>query len=65
MSLAQDPSKQTIRFTFENGVSWQQVELKQRLIQVDRPLARVVYQNSVCYLEIEGVDELIKVTREP
>lgn len=62
-SILQGSSPEKAQFIFENGVSWQLLENEQGFIQDNNPLARVIYQNGACYLQIEGIDDLLKVAR--
>jgi len=63
-SVLQSLSQEKTQLIFENGVSWQLPENKQEFVRVDNQQARVIYQNGVCYLQIEGVDDLLEVARK-
>lgn len=63
-SVLQSLSQEKTQLIFENGVSWQLLENKQEFVRVDNQQARVIYQNGVCYLQIEGVDDLLEVARK-
>ena len=56
-------NKQT-RFTFANGVTWRQDELKYVYFYANGPRARVTYQAGVYILEVEGTDETVLVVEE-
>ena len=63
-SVLQSLSQEKTQLIFENGVSWQLLKNKQEFVRVDNQQARVIYQNGVCYLQIEGVDDLLEVARK-
>ena len=63
-SVLQSLSQEKTQLIFENVVSWQLLENKQEFVRVDNQQARVIYQNGVCYLQIEGVDDLLEVARK-
>ena len=56
-------NKQT-RFTFANGVTWRQNELKYVYFYANSPRAKVTYQTGTYTLEVEGMNETVSVVEE-
>ena len=52
------------RFTFSNGRTWLQNEVKYYYFYANSPRARVVYENGVYRLEVDGTEETVQVIEE-
>ena len=52
------------RFTFANGVVWRQNESKYFYFYAGNPRARIIYENGVYLLEVDGTDEVVEVVME-
>lgn len=50
-------------YELTNGTRWQQVRYKYRYKYKYRPRAKIIEQNGGKYLEVEGMDESIRVRR--
>ena len=52
------------RFTFANGVTWRQNELKYLYFYAGNPRARVMYKNGAYFLDVDGSEEMVEVIKE-
>lgn len=55
---------QDTQFRFTNGTVWQQAEDRLMPASCYEPKARVVAQQGVCFLEVEGLDQWLQVRRQ-
>ena len=52
------------RFTFADGAVWRQNEAKYVYFYAANPRARVIYENGVYLLEVDGTEEVVEVVSE-
>lgn len=50
-------------FTFANGTVWRQTQLKYHYFYAGNPRARVIYQDGLYILEVDGTDETVQVEK--
>lgn len=56
-------NNQQTRFLFSDGTAWRQSEPKYFYFYAHRPRARVLYQNGIYWLEVDGTEETVEVVR--